>query len=498
MAAALLLLLVTGGIAVAVSSWQIQVVDINGNGKHDGLGYDTSLAFDANDRPHISYFDKLHDDLKYATWVDDGSGGHWNIEFVDTVGKVGKDTSVDASGNVSISYYDDSNKDLKFAQKINGTWVKTVVDSGGGSSHDHDDGSDVGEFTSLEMNAAGDAYISYYDDTHDDLKFAEHVGSGGNCGGGAWQCTTVDSGGKVGKYTSLALDFSGVPHISYYDDTHKDLKHAYRVGSGGNCGGGAWQCETVDSAGDTGKYTSIAIGMDGYPKIAYEYHTAKDLRYACFDGVQWNIQTVESVGDTGKHASLAIGQDGRPRIAYHDETNENLNFAMKLISCGLPGGTWVTQVVDDSGDVGEDNSIALDSSDNPCVSYHDEANGSLKYACWQGQPPELGLVCPSGNGIRWETFSDYINRDLSVDYTITNNAAVYAYDLTVTQTPADNGVTTATPLPMVVDPALGPGGMANFTIKFHVPPGVAVFRTSTHATARDDNGTVYYYPCRPE
>ena len=45
---------------------------------------------------------------------------------------------------------------------------------------------------------------------------------------------------------------------------------------------------------------------------------------------------------------------------------------------------WDVQTVDSTDSVGWDTSIALDSSDNPHISYWDNTNYYLKYAFWNG------------------------------------------------------------------------------------------------------------------
>ena len=87
-----------------------------------------------------------------------------------------------------------------------------------------------------------------------------------------WYTETVDNGGQ-GRYSSLALDAGGYPHISYYDYQNADLRYAYQDASG-------WHIQVIDSAGDVGKHTSLTLDQAGYPHIAYNDDTNGDVKYA--------------------------------------------------------------------------------------------------------------------------------------------------------------------------------------------------------------------------
>jgi hypothetical protein len=263
----------------------------------------------------------------------------------------------------------------------NAPWFKITVDA-----------YDVGQYASVAIDPVNNTtYISYYDETYKDLRMAKYVGSGGNCGpNNDWSCETVDSAGDVGKYSSIAINpVSGGVGIAYYDATNGELKYAYSE----ICPTCSWSIDTVDWTtnifGNMGQYSSLKYHSNGKPYIAYYYENligVDKLKLArgglamgnCGSGSagMWQCDTISSGDQVGKYTSLALDGSDRPRIAYYDGVNNALWYAQY-------GTSWFTLKIlpDNSGQYA---SLYVDNGDISHIAHYDSSNGKLGYAVYVG------------------------------------------------------------------------------------------------------------------
>lgn len=192
---------------------------------------------------------------------------------------------------------------------------------------------------------------------------------------GGWHSELVE-GGDYGS-AALVLAADGTPHISYQAQEQAPatgLKYAHKNGMG-------WLVEEVDVkpswwASQIGFGSSIALGSDGYPRIAYMYEDMGDaweLRYACRDAAGWHPTTLYSFSWPGYGAtSLAIDADGYAHIVTYRAAP---NFDMVYVYQDASG--WHLERVDDAG---QSSDMKLDGAGYPHIAYHDNEDRELRYA----------------------------------------------------------------------------------------------------------------------
>jgi hypothetical protein len=415
------------GEARAYHTWTVVTVESGAD-----TGDFSYIAVDPNGDPMVSYLDWPSGDLKFA-WCDMSATdcdapADWTTKvIVDSDGNMGHYTSiaVDPNGDPMISYQDATSYNLKFARcDMSATggcdetsdWTPNIVTV--------DSADLVGYYTSIAVDGDGNPMISYTEsgDPTSYLKFAWcDMSATGNCDEPAdWTSVVRAHPGTIVSHTSIAADANGDPMISYY--RNDELKFiTCDMSATGNCNESAdWtgKSVTVDTAGDVGAYSSIAVDANGDPMISYEDTDNWDVKFArcdmsatggCDETSDWtpNITTVESTVIAGGPTSIAVNARGDPLVGYGRQppsADPEVVFAKCDLSgtgCDQEVDWWLRSVVATlpSGPAGW-GSIAAKSNGDPIISY----DGTLEVAT----PVECNtrLVADAGAGSGQITVDD--------------------------------------------------------------------------------------------
>lgn len=330
-----------------------------------GEGIKPAIALDADNAPHITF---LTEEIRGAAFYTTNKSGQWKTETVAEGYFYGPiDIDVTSGGKPYIAYHDHEATGFNprlgagvVAASDGGAWKLTTIKDGGHDQWDADvavedngnwhlAGIDPSQFGSQDgveyiTNAFGGVKveqvgsgpqpyefavsievgqgvvgISYFDAGSSDLVYAER--SAGATG--TWTLTTVDTAGDVGRYSSLAYDSKGAPHISYISVTGGatgTVRHAWREG-------GAWKTEDVGTLdkirpGMTGarKITAIALDADDNPHIMFADRAV--VKYASRENGAWSTSTVfENKGNKlGQLVEFALDSNAMPHVTFFELT----------------------------------------------------------------------------------------------------------------------------------------------------------------------------------
>ncbi|MHB8859879.1 MAG: hypothetical protein ACYC6Z_10430 [Thermoleophilia bacterium] len=107
-----------------------------------------------------------------------------------------------------------------------------------------------------------------------------------------------------------------------------------------------------------------------------------------------------------------------------------------------------------------------------------------------GVKPDLSL---NASSIHWSNYADYINRHLSIDYSVTNMTASDATGVEIVGSIGSRSVSNLTPMPIKIGPLAG-GGNFSFRITYRIPEGITSFHNLVKANSEDGCGNIYAYP----
>jgi hypothetical protein len=234
----------------------------------------------------------------------------------------------------------------------------------------------VGLYTSIAIGADGLGLISYYDLTKGDLKVA-------HCNDivcSSATTATLDSTGDVGHDTSITIGADGLGLISYLAQlNNSDLRVAHCADL--TCSHASPAPATLDRVGMTGWSTSITIGADFLGLISY--FTFDGLKAAhCADVACSTTSGPPAIIDGpagGGNASITIGADGLGLISYFDNKERDLKVAHCAdLTCSTTSSPPAT--LDSVGQVGFNTSITIGADGLGLISYFDDTNDYLKVA----------------------------------------------------------------------------------------------------------------------
>jgi hypothetical protein len=358
--------------------------DTNGS-----VGQSTSITLDSLGNPVVSYYDNTNTALKVLHCSNADCSGAQTSQSPDTNGIVGQYTSIalDGSGHPVVAYYDSTNHALKVLHCDDPNCAGN--ESGNTTTPDTNT---VGTQTSLVLDGSGKPAVSYYAGHLKVLRCGNATCSSGN--------TTADPdiAGPVGFYSEISIATGDLPVVSYYDQKNADLK-ILRCGNP-TCTSGNL-ITTPDMSGDVGQYTSsVQDPTTGFPVVSYYDATNGDLKVLHCGSNDCSasniIATPDTAGDVGSHTSLVLDGSRKPVVSYRDTTNGDL----KILHCGnttCTSGNLIAPA-DTIGNVGFETSIALDGN-TPIVSYYDQTNQNLKVLrCGGANCKGIGIGDSDGDG----------------------------------------------------------------------------------------------------
>lgn len=332
------------------TNWGILVSPPSGD-----IAWFTSLAVSPFGECKVSSYDATSGMLALSSADIGGVLSTVNVDpgFPATLGYTGTSIALDDFLQPHIVANDVYGHQLYHLTNVTGTWVATPLDQTSDTDR-----------AIVRTDTQGTPHVIYQSSTGQiGLRYVRRTNPTWNA-----EWVTFDQT----DHFAFVVDPAGVLHLSYRRAAGGGHELVYARRNEGN-----WSFETLPTAGSP-EMCSIAIAPSGAVHIAYNSITTGGLHLLYNSAGGWTDEVVHRspLARWGRYNSLSIdGNSGTLHLSYQESLYASLRYASRV-----PGGSWVYQHVDGSGDVGRFSSIGTDSSGRVFIAYGDATNGRVRLA----------------------------------------------------------------------------------------------------------------------
>jgi|GEM_PF-3034111 len=283
----------------------------------------------------------------------------WTITTIDNVGDVGRytDLQIDSAGDLHVLYYRNDDQTLKLISKTSGAWgTATVIDNSGSASRG-----------TVGIGPANVRKIAY-----------RRTDTGAQWYAGpelprTWAAQAVVQDEDVGRYLQITMLSSGEIGVAYRNETRGALHHVRRQAAG------SWTTPVVVDPGPSrGRYFDLVYRSgDGYVFSEYGLEAGMVLLAdPSLHGRSWSIEQATAQADNvGHNLTLLKEADGSLLAAFRNETRGSLQYVRRS------GGSWTLPITVDPGpNRGQYIDVALRQGVGYAFSEYDAAEGALLLA----------------------------------------------------------------------------------------------------------------------
>ena len=321
------------------SGWVLETVDTSAHRDNFSHGSDRlALAMDSQGSPHCVV---AHQGALYHVFLQDAE---WVFEIITDENYWHSDIFIDDQDHLHVcfgSYY--------------------AVNEGGGWNIQPIDIEDS-QAISLALDLDGYPCLAAYGYHSGYLTFVRLRSTQ------EWYHWDIETGGDAGEYSAIAIDSTGLAHISYYDAVNNDLKYAKGFDN-------AWTIETVDSEGFTGYYNEITLDSNDLPYISF---AGNWLKLAHFSGMEWTITPIVDL-DSSSFTTVVL------------DLNEYPHLTCNNMYAKWDGGQWITEQFYQSSC--RDTVMGLTSAGEPGILFWDKQD-DLRYTYPIENAPDIASVTP--------------------------------------------------------------------------------------------------------